>query len=64
MYTAQIRIKRDGVQVYQESQAFARIQAAPWASDRDLALREIYSVDEAGRAFLLSNRCLVALVLT
>ena len=27
-YTAQIRIKRDGVQVYQESQTFARKQAA------------------------------------
>ncbi|APC20809.1 hypothetical protein BME99_10360 [Pseudomonas protegens] len=26
-YTAQIRIKRDGVQVYQESQTFARKQA-------------------------------------
>jgi len=27
-YTAQIRIKRDGVQVYQETQTFARKQAA------------------------------------
>jgi hypothetical protein len=27
-YTAQIRIKRDGVQVYQESQTFARSKAA------------------------------------
>jgi len=27
-YTAQIRIKRDGVQVYQESQTFAQKQAA------------------------------------
>jgi hypothetical protein len=27
-FTAQIRIKRDGVQVYQESQTFAHKQAA------------------------------------
>ena len=36
MYTAQIRIKRDGVQVYQEAKSFARKPAAkawvlwPW----------------------------------
>jgi len=28
MYTAQIRIKRDGVQVYQESASFSRRKAA------------------------------------
>lgn len=34
-YTAQIRIKRDGVQVYQESQTFARRKAAEaWARQR------------------------------
>lgn len=32
MYTAQIRIKRDGVQVYQEAKSFARKPAAKvWA---------------------------------
>lgn len=40
-YTAQIRIKRDGVQVYQESQTFARKQAAQaWARKRESELDE------------------------
>ncbi|ACO79425.1 hypothetical protein Avin_32680 [Azotobacter vinelandii DJ] len=34
-YTAQTRIKKNGVQVYQESQTFARKQAAQaWAKRR------------------------------
>ena len=38
-YTAQIRIKRDGVQVYQESQTFARKQAAQaWVRKRETEL--------------------------
>ena len=38
--TAQTPIKRDGMQVYQESQAFARKQAAPaWARKRESELR-------------------------
>lgn len=40
-YTALIRIKRDGVQVYQESQTFARKQAAQaWARKRESELDE------------------------
>ena len=40
-YTAQIRIKRDGVQVYQESRTFARKQAAHvWARKRETPLDE------------------------
>jgi hypothetical protein len=38
-YTAQIRIKRNGVQVYQESQTFARKQAAQvWVRKREVEL--------------------------
>lgn len=40
-YTAQIRIKRDGVQVYQESRTLARKQAAHvWALKRETPLDE------------------------
>lgn len=41
MYTAQIRIKRDGVQVYQESESFSRRKAADtWAKRRETELSE------------------------
>ncbi|TBV98814.1 site-specific integrase [Azotobacter chroococcum] len=41
MYTAQIRIKRDGVQVYQESASFSRRKAAEaWAKRRETELSE------------------------
>lgn len=47
-YTAQIRIKRDGVQVYQESQTFARKQAAQaWA--RESELDEPGAIERASR---------------
>ncbi len=40
-YTAQVRIKRDGVQVYQESQAFAQKQAVQaWSRKRESELGE------------------------
>ncbi len=49
-YTAQIRIKRDGVQVYQESQTFARKQAAQaWTRKRESALDEPGAIERAGR---------------
>ncbi len=41
MYTVQIRIKKDGVQVYQESQSFERKKAAEvWAKRRETELNE------------------------
>lgn len=49
-YTAQIRIKRDGVQVYQESQTFARKQAAQaWARKRGSELDEPGAIERANR---------------
>jgi integrase len=49
-YTAQIRIKRDGVQVYQESQTFARKQAAQaWARKRESELDEPGAIERASR---------------
>lgn len=49
-YTAQIRIKRDGVQVYQESQTFARKQAAQaWARKRESELDEPGAIERANR---------------
>ena len=49
-YTAQIRIKRDGVQVYQESQTFARKQAAQaWARKRETELDEPGAIERASR---------------
>lgn len=40
-YTAQIRIKKDGVQVYTESQTFARKKAAEaWVKRRETELSE------------------------
>ncbi|HEY8329790.1 MAG TPA: hypothetical protein VIO83_00435 [Pseudomonas sp.] len=41
MYTAQLRIKRDGVQVYQESASFSRRKAVEaWAKRRETELSE------------------------
>lgn len=49
-YTAQIRLKRDGVQVYQESQTFARKQAAQaWARKRQTELDEPGAIERASR---------------
>jgi hypothetical protein len=49
-YTAQIRIKRDGVQVYQESQTFARKQVAQaWARKRESELDEPGANERANR---------------
>ncbi|WP_395602871.1 tyrosine-type recombinase/integrase [Pseudomonas sp. A1230] len=49
-YTAQIRIKRAGVQVYQESQTFARKQAAQaWARKRESELDEPGAIERASR---------------
>ena len=45
-YTAQIRIKRDGVQVYQESQTFARKQAA---QAREAELDQPGAIERANR---------------
>jgi hypothetical protein len=49
-YTAQIRIKRAGVQVYQESQTFARKQAAQaWARKRESELDEPGAIERSQR---------------
>ena len=49
-YTAQIRIKRDGVQVYQESQTFARKQAAQaWVRKRETELDQPGAIERANR---------------
>ena len=49
-YTAQIRIKRDGVQVYQESQAFARKQAAQaWVRKREAELDQPGTIERVNR---------------
>nr|WP_256346284.1 MULTISPECIES: site-specific integrase [unclassified Pseudomonas] len=49
-YTAQIRIKRDGVQVYQESQTFARKQAAQaWVRKRESELDQPGAIERASR---------------
>ena len=49
-YTAQIRVKRDGVQVYQESLTFARKQAAKaWARKRETELDQPGAIERANR---------------
>ncbi|WP_055128397.1 site-specific integrase [Pseudomonas mediterranea] len=49
-YTAQIRLFRDGVQVYQESQTFARKQAAQaWVRKRESELDEPGAIERASR---------------
>ncbi len=49
-YTAQIRVMRDGVRVYQESQTFDRKQAAQaWIKRRETELAEPGALDRANR---------------
>ncbi len=49
-YTAQIRIMRDGQQVYQESQTFDRQQTAKaWATKREAELAEPGAIEKANR---------------
>jgi integrase len=49
-YTAQIRLFRDGAQVYQESQTFARKQAAQaWVRKRETELDEPGAIERANR---------------
>ncbi|MET1080282.1 MAG: site-specific integrase [Pseudomonas sp.] len=49
-YTAQIRINRDGAQVYQESQTFARKQAAQaWVRRRETELDQPGAIESANR---------------
>lgn len=49
-YTAQIRINRDKVTVYQESQTFARKQAVvAWAKRREPSWRSLVQLSEPGR---------------
>ncbi|MFK7608195.1 MULTISPECIES: hypothetical protein [unclassified Pseudomonas] len=49
-YTAQIRIKRDGAQFYQESQTLARKQAAQaWVSKREAELDQPGAIERAHR---------------
>lgn len=48
MYTAQIRIKRGGAQVYQESASFSRKKAAEaWALRREAELAEPGGLERA-----------------
>ena len=47
-YTAQIRVKCEGVQVYQESQTFARKQAAQaWVRKREVELDQPGAIERA-----------------
>lgn len=49
-YTAQIRLYRDGLQVYQESQTFARKQAAQaWVRKREAELDQPGAIERANR---------------
>ena len=49
-YTAQIRLTRDGAQVYQESQTFARKQAAQaWVRKRESELDQPGAIERANR---------------
>lgn len=50
-YTAQIRIKKDGVQVYTESHTFERKKAAEvWAKRRETELSEPGAIERASRS--------------
>jgi hypothetical protein len=50
-YTVQIRIKKNGAQVYQESQTFTRKQAAQaWAKRRETELSEPGAIERANRS--------------
>ena len=47
-YTAQIRIKKDGLQFYTESQTFARKKAAEaWVKRRETELSESGAIERA-----------------
>jgi hypothetical protein len=49
-YTAQIRINREGVQVYQEAQTFARKQAAQvWVRQREAELDQPGAIERMSR---------------
>ena len=49
-YTAQIRLIREGAQVYQESQTFARKQAAQaWVRKREAAPDQLGAIERANR---------------
>ena len=49
-YTAQIRLIREGAQVYQESQTFARKQAAQaWVRKREAELDQPGAIERANR---------------
>jgi hypothetical protein len=49
-YTAQIRIKQDGAQVYQETQSFARKQAVKaWVKKRETELAQPGAIERANR---------------
>ena len=49
-YTAQIRVKCEGAQVYQESQTFARKQAAQaWVRKREAELDQPGAIERANR---------------
>jgi len=49
-YTAQIRLIRDGVHVYQESQTFARKQAAQaWVRKWEVELDQLGTIERANR---------------
>jgi hypothetical protein len=53
-YTAQIRIKKDGVQVYTESQTFARKKAAEaWVKRRETELSEPGAIERAKKGGVL-----------
>jgi hypothetical protein len=53
-YTVQIRIKKDGVQVYTESQTFARRKAAEaWAKRRETELSEPGAIERAHQGGVL-----------
>jgi hypothetical protein len=49
-YTAQIRIKRDGIQVYQETRSFVRKQAAQaWIRKRESELDQPGAIERLSR---------------
>lgn len=53
-YTAQIRIKKDGVQVYTESQTFARKKAAEaWVKRRETELSEPGAIERTKKGGVL-----------
>lgn len=52
-YTARVRIKRDGAQIYQETQSFVRKQAAQvWIRRREAELYEPDTIEKANRVVI------------